>query len=63
MTDLARCEHPAPRPREDVGAQEADDQELSPEAAAALAAGLESARRGEIKRWGDFTQFIGDDAE
>jgi hypothetical protein len=36
---------------------------LSPEARAALDAGLESARRGEIKPWGDFTKYASDDDE
>ncbi|MES1176491.1 MAG: hypothetical protein ABUL62_19360 [Myxococcales bacterium] len=36
-------------------------EKFSAEKRAALEAGLESARRGEIKPWGDFTKYANDD--
>lgn len=45
------------------GSQRPEEQPLSPEARAALDAGIESARRGEIQPWGDFTKYVTDDDE
>lgn len=36
------------------------DDELSPEAEAALTAGLDDARAGRVRRWGDFTRYLSD---
>lgn len=59
MTDPAHNKNPQ-CPPDAVGK---DDEPLSPAASAALQAGLESARRGEIKPWGDFTKYITTDDE
>ena len=59
MPNLAEGESSARCAREHT--VEDDEQKLSPEAAAALAAGLASARRGEIKPWGSFSLYLEDD--
>ncbi|MEO7035469.1 MAG: hypothetical protein ABI548_16195 [Polyangiaceae bacterium] len=61
MSDTASLE-PRRTPRPEASQDERSDA-LSPEARAALDAGLESAKRGEIKPWGDFTKYATDDED
>ena len=49
-----------PRPETPEEARRRLDVPLSPVARAALEAGMESARRGEIKPWGSFAQYLDD---